>query len=110
MCGSRRERENRKDIFMAVQTAEQLFMHELGDIYSTEQMILQMLPKMVQESNNQKTINAYNEHLRQTPQQVQNHQECFQILGQQPPRVTCYAIAGIKQEHDTFLNHNLRQR
>ncbi len=94
---------------MAVQTAEQLFMHELGDIYSAEQMILQMLPKMAQESNNQQATNAYNEHLRQTQQQVQNLQQCFQILGQQPPQVTCYAIAGIKQEHDTFLKDNPSQ-
>lgn len=94
---------------MAVQVPEQLFMHELGDIYSAEQMILQMLPKMAQESSNQQAINAYNEHEKQTRQQVQNLQQCFQILGQQPPQVTCYAIAGIMQEHDTFLKDNPSQ-
>jgi ferritin-like metal-binding protein YciE len=91
---------------MAIQTPEQLFMHELGDIYSAEQMILQMLPKMAQESNNQQVSQAFQMHEQQTRQQVQNLEQCFQILGQNPPQVTCYAIAGIKQEHDAFLKDN----
>ena len=91
---------------MAIQTSQQLFMHELGDIYSAEQMILQMLPKMAQECNIQQVGQAYQTHLQQTQQQVQNLQQCFQILGQQPPQVTCYAIAGIKQEHDSFVKDN----
>ncbi|HLI08332.1 MAG TPA: ferritin-like domain-containing protein [Ktedonobacteraceae bacterium] len=94
---------------MAVQTPEQLFMHELGDIYSAERMILQMLPVMAQESNDQQVSQAFQTHEQQTRQQVQNLEQCFQILGQNPPQVICYAVAGIKQEHDTFLKDSPSQ-
>jgi ferritin-like metal-binding protein YciE len=91
---------------MAIQTPQELFMHELGDMYSAERMILQMLPVMVQESNDQQVSQAFQMHLQQTQQHVQNLEQCFQILGQRPAEVTCYAIAGIKQEHDSFLKEN----
>src|SRR5579864_8944172 len=94
---------------MAVQSPKELFMDEMGDIYSAEQMIMQILPQLAKESNNPQATNAYQMHEQETRQQVQNLEQCFQILGQQPPRVACYAIAGLKQEHDTFVKEKPSQ-
>ncbi|HLH60071.1 MAG TPA: DUF892 family protein [Ktedonobacteraceae bacterium] len=94
---------------MAIQSAKELFLTEMGDMYSAEQMILQILPQLAKESNNQQAVNAYNMHEQQTRQQIQNLEQCFQILGQQPPKVACYAVAGLKQEHDTFVKENPSQ-
>jgi ferritin-like metal-binding protein YciE len=45
-------------------------------------------------------------HEQQTRQQIQNLDHVFQILGQQPQRIPCLAVQGLKQEHDTFLTDN----
>lgn len=91
---------------MAVQSATDLFMSELGDIYSAEQMILQVLPQLANESDNPQASQAFQQHEQETRQQIQNLEQCFQLLGQRPPNTPCYAIAGMKQEHDTFLKEN----
>ena len=87
---------------MAINSPKELFLHEMGDIYNAEQMITQILPALAQESENQQAQQAYQTHLQETQHQIQNLEQCFQLLGSQPPKVTCFAVAGLKQEHDNF--------
>jgi ferritin-like metal-binding protein YciE len=88
---------------MAMQQMQDLFIHELGDMYDAEQRILQMLPQMAQEVNSGSIKSAFQQHEQETRQQVQNLEQCFQLLGTQPKRTSCQAIAGLKQEHDSFM-------
>ena len=94
---------------MAIQSPTQLFLEEMGSMYSAEQIMLQTLPQMAKESNNQQATNALQMHEQETRQQVQNLEQCFQILGERPPKVSCYAVAGLKQEHDEFVKENPTQ-
>jgi ferritin-like metal-binding protein YciE len=94
---------------MAVQSPTQLFLEEMGSMYSAEQIMLQTLPQLAKESNNQQATNAFQVHEQETRQQVQNLEQCFQILGERPPKVACYAMAGLKQEHDEFVKENPTQ-
>jgi ferritin-like metal-binding protein YciE len=91
---------------MAIQNVRQLFIHELGDIYDAEQRILQMLPQMANEASDGQVKSAFQYHEQQTRQHVQNLEQCFQILGEQPKRTSCQAIAGLKQEHDSFMKES----
>ncbi len=91
---------------MAIQNVQQLFVHELGDIYDAEQRILQMLPQMANEASDGQVKSAFQYHEQQTRQQVKNLEQCFQILGEQPKRTSCQAIAGLKQEHDSFMKES----
>jgi ferritin-like metal-binding protein YciE len=79
-----------------------LFLHELGDIYDAEQRIVQILPQLAGESANPQTQYVYRQHLQETQQQIQNLEQCFQLLGVKAQRQTCAAVAGLKQEHDAF--------
>jgi ferritin-like metal-binding protein YciE len=88
---------------MAMQNIKQLFQFELGDIYDAEQRIVQMLPQMANECKEGQVKSAFQQHEQQTRQQIQNLEKCFQAIGTSPQRSTCHAIAGLKQEHDTFL-------
>lgn len=81
-------------------------MHNLGDIYDAEQRILQILQTLASESQDPQATQAYRTHEQQTRQQIQNLEQCYQILGQQPQRVPCLAVQGLKQEHDSFLKDN----
>ncbi|MGZ3584276.1 MAG: YciE/YciF ferroxidase family protein [Ktedonobacterales bacterium] len=91
---------------MAMQTAQDLFMFELGDMYDAEQRIVLMLPQLANETDNPQVQQALQQHLKETQQQIQNIEQCFQIFGQRPVRESCMAIQGLKQEHDAFLKEN----
>src|SRR5947209_646014 len=88
---------------MPIQTPNDLFMHELSDMYDAEQRIAQILPQLAQESNDQQAKSAFQEHEQETQQHVKNLEECFQVLGSQPERSECLGIQGLVQEHDHFL-------
>ncbi len=88
---------------MAIQRIQELVQHELGDIYDAEQQIVQMLPQLANECDSGEVKSALQYHEQQTRQQIQNLEQCFQILGAPPKRTACQAIAGLKQEHDSFL-------
>ena len=62
-----------------------------------------MLPLMSQESQHAEVKSAFDQHEQETKQQILNLEQCFQALGVAPQRSTCHAIAGLKQEHDSFL-------
>jgi ferritin-like metal-binding protein YciE len=88
---------------MAMQNVHDLFRFELGDIYDAEQRIVQMLPQMANECSDGQVKSALQNHEQQTRQHIKNLEQCFQILGASPTRNACYAIAGLKQEHDEFV-------
>ncbi len=94
---------------MPVQNAVDLFVHELGDLYDAEQRIVQMLPQLANESISDQARDAYQSHEQQTRQQIRNLDQIFQMVGIQPPRVTCAAMQGLKQEHDTFVRDGASQ-
>ena len=88
---------------MAMKSPQELFLHELGDMYDAEQRIVKMLPELAKECNNAQLKSAFEQHEQETQQQIRNIEQCFQVLGSQPEKSACQAIAGLKQEHDTFL-------
>jgi ferritin-like metal-binding protein YciE len=91
---------------MTMNTPKALFAHEMSDIYDAEQRILKMLPLMAQEAANPTVRDVLQNHEQETRQQITNLEQCFQMLGVQPENITCYAVVGLKQEHDTFIKEN----
>lgn len=88
---------------MAIQSPQELFLHELSDMYDAEEHILKILPKLADEASNSEVRSAFQMHEQQTHEQVRNLDQCFQLLGAQRQKVTCEAVLGLKKEHDTFL-------
>jgi ferritin-like metal-binding protein YciE len=88
---------------MPVQTQKDLFLHELGDIYDAEQRITNILPEMAKEAQDPDIKKAFEQHLTETKQQINNIEQCFKVLGVQPKTFPCLAIDGLNKEHDTFM-------
>jgi ferritin-like metal-binding protein YciE len=84
---------------MPMQTPRDLFIHELSDAMSAEQMILKMLPELQKESQVPEIKQALQQHEQETQQQVQNLQQVFQQMGAMPEKTTCHAMKGIAEEH-----------
>jgi ferritin-like metal-binding protein YciE len=89
---------------MALKTMQDLFEHELQDLYSAEQQIIQALPEMMQATSNQELKNAFQEHLEQTKGQAQRLEQIAQQVGINPQGEQCKAMAGLIEEGRTLLN------
>lgn len=88
---------------MAMKTPQELFLHELGDMFDAEQKIVKMLPLLANESDNPEVKAAFEQHEQETMHQIGNLERCFAALGGKPEKVACEAIAGLKKEHDVFM-------
>jgi ferritin-like metal-binding protein YciE len=84
---------------MSLTTPRELFVHELADAMSSEQIILTMLPELAKEARNAEVKKAVQEHEVETRQQVKNLQQIFKLLSESPEPTTCYATEGLKKEH-----------
>jgi ferritin-like metal-binding protein YciE len=91
---------------MAIKSPQELFLHELSDMYDAERRIAKMLPLMANEVDNTQVKNAFQQHEQETQHQIQNLEQCFNILGTKPQKASCEAIGGLKEEHDSFLKEN----
>lgn len=89
-----------------VQSIQDLFLYELSDLYDGEQKIAQILPQLANEVDNDQVRQGLLEHERETRQQIQNLERCFQILGSQPQTVTCHVVEGLRQAHQSFAQAN----
>lgn len=87
---------------MALETARDLFIHELSDTMSAEHIILGMLGELETESGNDDVKAAVKQHQVETRHQIKNLEKVFKLLGEKPEETTCYAAEGLKQEHDAL--------
>lgn len=89
---------------MALKSMQDLFVHELQDLYSAEQQIIQALPEMAKAASSQDLKNAFQEHLEVTKQQAQRLERIAQQLGVSPQGEECRAMAGLIEEGHTVIN------
>ena len=81
-----------------IQTVEDLFLHNLHDIYYAEQQILKALPDMVEKASDAELTKAFRTHLRQTKGQIKRLDRAFKILKSIPQGTKCPAIDGMIEE------------
>ncbi len=91
---------------MPLSTPRDLFIHELSDTMSAEQIILRMLPELQKEAQHPEAKQAFKEHEAETRQQIKNLEEVFKALGEQPEETTCHAAEGLRQEHEALHEEN----
>ncbi len=83
---------------MPLANAHEVFLHDLGDVYDAEHRFLEGQQEMVQEATDQTLRSAIQEHIEQTQQQIQNLEQVFTELGEEPRRETCDASMGLVRE------------
>ena len=90
----------------AMTSPEQLFEHELQDIYYAEKTLTKVLPTLAEEASDRELSRAFTTHLKETENQVANLEKIFRQLGKSPEAHPCAGIEGIKKEHDEFVKEN----
>lgn len=81
-----------------IETFDDLFLHQLEDIYYAEQQITKALPKMVAKATAPELRAGFETHLQETQGQIARLEQVFQLIGKEPKGATCPAIDGIIKE------------
>ena len=88
---------------MAMQTIEELFEHELKDIYGAEQSLLDALEQMAGESSDREIKKGFTQHRRETQGQIKRLEKIFKSMGQKPEAETCAGMEGLIKEKKLFM-------
>jgi len=88
---------------MAMQTIEELFEHELQDIYSAEQSLLDALEQMANESSDREIKKGFTQHRKETQGQIKRLEKIFKTLGRKPESTTCLGIEGLIREKKALM-------
>ena len=83
-----------------IATMDDLFVHQLKDIFYAEKRILAALPDMIDKATAPELRMVFEQHLRETSNQIQRLEQVFRMHGVEPESVTCPAIDGILEEAD----------
>lgn len=88
---------------MAMQTIEELFEHELKDMYSGEHALLDALEQMAAESSDREIKKGFTQHRKETQAQIKRLEKIFKSIGQKPQADTCHGIEGLVKEKKAFM-------
>jgi ferritin-like metal-binding protein YciE len=81
-----------------IKTMNDLFVHQLQDIYYAEQQLVKALPKMAEKATDEQLKQGFLTHLDETKIHVQRLDQVFQMIGTKAKAVDCPAIDGIIKE------------
>jgi ferritin-like metal-binding protein YciE len=86
-----------------IKTLNDLFVHQLRDIYYAEKQIVQTLPDMIEKATDAGLQQGFETHLGETKNHVKRLEQVFKMLGIEAKGVDCPAIDGIIEEADEVI-------
>ncbi len=81
-----------------IEKLDDLFVHQLEDIYYAEHQITQALPTMIEKATDTQLKQGFETHLAETQNQIKRLDQVFEMHGRKPQGATCPAIDGILEE------------
>lgn len=88
---------------MSVDNFNDLYIHELKDLYSAEKQITEALPKMAEAASNEELKKAFEMHLKETEGQLERLGQIFTALKVNPGSKKCKAMEGIVEEGEEVI-------
>ena len=83
---------------MTIKSIQDLFIHELSDIYSAEKQLTKALPKLARAADAPELKQAFETHLEETQGQVERIDQIVEALGIRLKRIKCAAMEGLVEE------------
>ena len=81
-----------------IETFDDLFVHQLRDVYYAEKQLVKALPKMAEKATSSQLKQAFTSHLAETKGHVSRVEQVFKMHGVEAKAVNCPAIDGIIEE------------
>ena len=91
---------------MPIKNLNELFLHELKDVYDAEQQLVEALPKMAENATDPELATAFREHLAETEEHVSRLEQVFAAMGEEPEAETCEGMKGLIEEGDKMLEED----
>lgn len=91
---------------MQLTNLNQVFEHELKDLYSAEKQLVDALPKMIESATHPKLKKAFEKHLDVTKAQLERVQAIGKSLGATVTGHTCEGMKGIVKEGDGLIRES----
>ncbi len=92
---------------MEAKTLKELYVDHLRDLYSAENQITKALPKMAKKANSEKLKQAFEEHLRQTENQISRLEQIFGSLEKSPRGKKCMGMEGLLDEGKEVMSEKM---
>jgi len=89
-----------------LKSLEDLFTHELKDIYNAEKQLVKALPKMAKAAASEKLRAGFEEHLEQTEVHVERLETIFSSLDLSSRGVKCKAMEGLVEEGSEMIDED----
>ncbi|TXE07766.1 ferritin-like domain-containing protein [Gelidibacter salicanalis] len=86
-----------------MKTLEDLFEHQLKDLYSAETQLIEALPKMAKSATDPKLKKAFEDHLKETEGHKKRLEEVCDELGIDPKGEKCKGMEGLIKEAEGFI-------
>ncbi|HEU4660438.1 MAG TPA: ferritin-like domain-containing protein [Pseudolabrys sp.] len=81
-----------------IKTMDDLFVHQLRDIYYAEKQIVNALPEMIEKAQDPTLKQGFKTHLEETKNHVTRLEQVFRLHGKEAKGADCPAIDGIIEE------------
>jgi ferritin-like metal-binding protein YciE len=91
---------------MSLASLEDVFLHDLKDVYDAEKQILKALPKMAKGVESEELRAAFEEHRDVTEKQIERLEEIFQMLDKPARGKKCPAMEGLLKEGNELLKED----
>ncbi len=91
---------------MKLESLHDLFVHELKDLYSAENQLLEALPEMAEAAQSPELKSAFETHLTETKQQVKRLEDVFRELEESPGDETCMGMQGLIEEGSDLIDED----
>jgi ferritin-like metal-binding protein YciE len=82
---------------------QELFEHQLKDLYSAESQLLKFLPRMAKNATDSKLKEAFESHLKETEEQRSRLEDICKKLDIKPGGEKCKAMEGLIKEAEGFV-------
>ncbi|MGI9527408.1 MAG: ferritin-like domain-containing protein [Weeksellaceae bacterium] len=82
---------------------QELFEHELKDIYSAEKQLTEALPKMRDAATHEKLKQGFADHLEQTKKQMERVRTILDEIDVNPGNTKCDAMEGLIEEGEGII-------
>jgi ferritin-like metal-binding protein YciE len=82
----------------SLENLNDLFVHELRDLYDAEQQLTKALPLLATAASAPQLRQAFEEHLEETKEQARRLEQIFKGLGESAEGKSCKAMAGLVAE------------
>jgi ferritin-like metal-binding protein YciE len=83
-------------------TLNELFDHELKDLYYAEHQLVDALQTLADQSSDGEIKKAFQSHRKETQGHIKRLDRVFKTLGEKPARETCPGIDGLLKEKKAF--------